>query len=267
MKATLFNSKGEKKSQIDLPRSFSTKIREDIVKKFYEADKFIQPYASFTEAGKRQSASGTISHKRHDWKGHYGRGISRIPRKTMWRRGTQFFWVGANIPGTRQGRRAHPPKGIGKEKRINNKEVQLAMNSALAATTNKDYILRRYSSLDKIENTPFVIESFPEKTKDLRGTFKAILGGASRLAFKKKEIRAGKGKTRGRKYKSNAGILVVTAPEEKVRFSGLDIVTTDDLTIADLYPLGRLTIFTKKAIESFSEEKQKTKSSKGESNR
>jgi len=106
MKATLYNSEGTKKSTVDLPKIFETRIREDIVAKYFESDKFIQPYAAKLKAGMRQSASGTISHKRHDWKGHYGRGISRIPRKTMWRRGTQFFWVGANAPGTRGGRKA-----------------------------------------------------------------------------------------------------------------------------------------------------------------
>lgn len=257
MKTTLYSSKGEKKSQIELPKLFSIRVREDIVKKFYEADKFIQPYSSFVEAGKRQSASGTISHKRHDWKGHYGRGISRVPRKTIWRRGTQFFWVGANIPGARQGRRAHPPKGVGKEKKINKKEIQLAMNSAFAATSQKQFILKRYSSLEKIDNAPFIIGSLPTKTKELRDLINKILGEASRLAFKQKTVRPGKGKTRGRKYKSNAGILIVTAPNEKAKFSGFDIVTTDTISISDLYPLGRLTIYTQKALEALSETREK----------
>jgi large subunit ribosomal protein L4e len=258
MKTTLYSSKGEKKSQVELPKLFSIRVREDIVKKYFEADKLIQPYASFTRAGMRQSAHGTISHKRHDWKGHYGRGISRVPRKTMWRRGTQFFWVGANVPGTRQGRRAHPPKGIGAAKKINKKEIVLAFNSAMAATANKDFILKRYSTLDKIENIPFIIEALPTKTKELKETIKAMLGDVARLAFKEKTVRAGKGKTRGRKYKSNAGALIVTSPEEKSKFSGIDIKATSEITIADFYPLGRLTIYTKKALEELS------KDSKGE---
>ena len=262
MKTTLYSSKGEKKSQIELPGFFSIRVREDIVKKYFEADKFIQPYASFIRAGLRQSASGTISHKRHDWKGHYGRGISRVPRKTMWRRGTQFFWVGANVPGTRQGRRAHPPKGIGAAKKINKKEIVLAFNSAMAATANKNFILKRYATLDKIDNTPFVIESLPTKTKELRAAITSILGEASKLAFKNKEVRAGKGKTRGRKYKSNAGALIVISPEEKAKFSGIEIKTTSDISIADFYPLGRLTIYTKKAIEELSKDKTKKEEKK-----
>ncbi|MBU0466060.1 MAG: 50S ribosomal protein L4 [Nanoarchaeota archaeon] len=259
MKTTLYNSKGEKKSQVELPELFSTKVREDIVQKYFEADKFIQPYASFVEAGKRQSASGTISHKRHDWKGHYGRGISRIPRKTMSRRGTQFIWVGANAPGTRGGRRAHPPKGIGKEKKINKKEITLAFNSAFAATGQKHYILKRYSSLEKINSVPFVIESLPKKTKDLIQLIKQILDNAFNLAFKKKTVRAGKGKLRGRKYKSNAGGLIIIGNEEKAKFSGIEVKHLNNITISDLYPLGRLTIYTKKALEELNGENKNKK--------
>lgn len=259
MKAQLYSSKGEKKSQVDLPKVFSTNIREDIVKKYFEADKFIHPYGPYTYAGLRQSASGTISHQRHDWKGHYGRGISRAPRKTMWRRGTQFFWVGANVPGARGGRQAHPPKGIGKEKKINKKEIELALNSAFAATAHKDLVVKRYSSLDKLEHVPFVIESLPTKTKDFKELIKTIFAENSRIAFKNKEVRAGRGSMRGRKYKSNAGVLILTGNDEKIKLSGFDIKKIDEVSISDLWPLGRLTIYTHKALESLNKENKEKK--------
>jgi len=249
MKTQLYSSKGEKKSQVNLPKIFSTKIRKDIVSKYFEADKFSQPYAPKKGAGMNQSASGTISHKRHDWKGHYGRGISRIPRKTMWRRGTQFMWVGASAPGTRGGRKTHPPKGIGKEKKINKKEVKLAFDSAFAATASEDLITKRYDSLEKIGNVPAVIESVPTKTKELIITLKEIFKGNVKLVMKSKTQRAGKGTRRGRKYKSNAGLLIITGKDEKVKLKGFDIKTQEDVSISDLYPLGRITLYTKKALE------------------
>ncbi len=255
MKTTLYSSDGKKKSQIELPKIFRMRVREEIVQKYFEADKFIQPYSPFVGAGQRQSASGTISHKRHDWKGHYGKGISRAPRKTMWRRGTQFLWVGAQVPGARGGRKAHPPLGIKKEKKINKKEIALAMNSAFAATANKDIVFKRYSSMEKINEVPFVIESIPEKTKSFFEMLQNILGENFKLAFKKKTIRAGKGKLRGRKYKSNAGILIVTSSGEKAKLKGLDIKQVDDIKISDLYPLGRLTVYTEKALEELGKEK------------
>jgi large subunit ribosomal protein L4e len=249
MKSTLYSPEGKSKGQVDLPKLFSTKIREDIVAKYFEADKFVQPYATKKGAGMRQSASGTISHKRHDWKGHYGRGYSRAPRKTMWRRGTQFFWVGANAPGTRGGRKAHFPKGIGKEKKMNKKEVKLAFNSAFAATASPDYVKNRYSSMDKIETVPIILESLPKKTKELTKTMKEAFSNNTSLTFKKKTVRAGKGSLRGRKYKSTAGALIITSSKEETKFKGLDVKHISEVTISDLYPLGRLTVYTKQALE------------------
>ncbi|MBU0907579.1 MAG: 50S ribosomal protein L4 [Nanoarchaeota archaeon] len=259
MKAQLYSSKGEKKSQVELPKIFSVRVRADIVKKYFEADKFIQPYMPKPRAGLRQSATGTISHQRHDWKGHYGRGISRAPRKTMRRRGTQFFWVGANVPGTRGGRQAHPPKGIGVEKKINKKEIKLAFESAFAATANKELITKRYSTLGKIEHVPFVVESLPAKTKELKDLIKNIFGENSKLAFKNRETRAGRGSMRGRKYKSNAGVLILTGEEKKIKLSGFDIKSIKEVSISDFYPLGRLTIYTQKALESLNKEIKETK--------
>ena len=257
MKTTLYTKAGKKKSDLALPKVFETKIRPDIAIKYFEIDKIAQPYSSDPEGGKKNSASGTISHKRHDWKGHYGRGISRVPRKTMWRRGTQFYWIGAEISSTRGGRRAHPPKGIGKERKLNKKEIKLAMNSAIAATADKDLITKRYSSLEKIEIAPAVIESIPNKTKDLISALKNIYGEAIKVLLKKKKVRSGKGKRRGRKYKTNAGLLIVTGKDENVKFSGVDTTSIDNVTIGDLYPLGRITLFTQKAIEELDAEAKK----------
>ena len=119
MKATLYDTKGTKKSDISLPEIFDTKVREDVAIKTFQSFKFMemQPYSHAPEAGKRHSASGTISHQRHQWKGHYGKGIARVPRKTMWRRGTQFMWIGAEVASTRGGRRAHGPMLIKRPKK------------------------------------------------------------------------------------------------------------------------------------------------------
>lgn len=259
MKATLYDKSGKKKGDVELPKTFATKPREDIVAKFYEADKLIQPYASDTQAGNKHSASGTISHKRHDWKGHYGRGISRAPRKTMWRRGTQFYWIGAQVPGARGGRRAHPPKGIGAEKKMNKKEIILAFNSALAATVNPEFVNGRYATIKKLDNTGFVIEEVPKKTKEFVAALKNIFAENMNLILKNKTVRAGKGKTRGRKYKSNAGVLVITASDEEISMKGFDIKPVDSLDIADLYPLGRLTVYTKKAIDQLNKNTEEKK--------
>ena len=252
MKATLYDVKGKEKGTIVMPKMFDAKIREDIVLKYVEASKYFQPYRPARDAGRKHSAHGTISHKRHDWKGHYGKGISRVPRKTMWRRGTQFFWIGAGFPGARGGPEAHPPKGIGKEKRINLKEIQMAMNSGFAATANKKRIAERYSTFkDERFEAPFVVESKLEnvKTKELIGMIKNLFGENHSLALKEKTVRAGKGKLRGRKYKSNAGLLLVKSSDEKIKTKRIEVKSVSEVVISDLYPLGRLTVYTEKALE------------------
>lgn len=251
MKATLFDMNGAKKGDVELPQLFATPVREDVIAKYFEAEKFehLQPYGSYSEAGKRHSASGTISHRRHEWKGHYGKGISRLPRKVMWRRGVQFYWVGAEVSNTRGGRRAHPPKGVHTPRKINVKEQRLAWYGAFAATLSPDWIKKRYATLTQVSGIPAVIESLPSKTKEMHAALKTIFGPTASRIFKHKEVRAGIGKRRGRKYKENAGLLIVTGKDETIRCAMVEVKSVRELRIADLYPLGRLTLYTKKALE------------------
>lgn len=259
MKGTLYDIKGNKKSEVEMPELFSQKIREDIVAKYFEADKLIQPYAPYKEAGRRHSASGRIRHRRHEWGGHYGKGISRVPRKTMWRRGNQFFWIGAEIASARGGRRAHGPEGIGKEKKINKKEMKIAYNSGFAATADSKHVLGRYGNLEKLElKLPIVVESKLDniKSKEIFSMLKEIFKDAFLFVIKRKELRSGKGSRRGRKYKSNAGLLFVKAKGEKIKAKGFDVKDAGDVVIADLYPLGRFAVYTEKALKEIGEKEK-----------
>jgi len=251
MKATLYSKSGEKKSDVTLPAVFDSKIRQDIVQKYFEAEKFVlrQRYSSFDEAGKRHSASGIISHRRHKWKTAYGKGISRAPRKIMWRRGTQFYWIGAEVSSARGGRTIHGPQGLYTGRKINSKEKKIALSSALASTASKDHVLSRYSTIADSPLVPVVMESFPEKTKETIKVLENIYGSTFDKVFKIKKVRAGKGKRRSRKYKENAGLLVVTAKDENVKCAGLEVKKVSELRIRDLYPLGRLVLYTQKSLK------------------
>ncbi len=57
MKADVFNSEGKKTKQIELPKAFSEKIREDIVAKVLEGKKIKQPYAPTPMAGRSAASS------------------------------------------------------------------------------------------------------------------------------------------------------------------------------------------------------------------
>jgi large subunit ribosomal protein L4e len=255
MKTDLISLKGEKVKQIELPTIFSFRIREDILKKAFETEKMETPYGPNYRAGRRHSASGVIKHLRHAWKSGYGKGMSRVPRKTMWRRGTQFYWIGAEISSARGGRRAHPPKVLSRlsDKKMNKKEFEIAYKSAIAGTASEKGIKKRYSSLSeiKINNFPIIIESKIEgvKSKDIIALLKKLLPKeVYNVAIPKKEVRAGKGKLRNRKYKKTRGIILITGENEKVKTKTIETKKLKKILISDLYPVGRLAIFTEKAI-------------------
>jgi large subunit ribosomal protein L4e len=251
MKAQLFTSEGKEKAEVQLPERFDTLVREDIVQKYLEVEKHQNRvwHSPYEEAGRRHSASGTISHRRHEWKGHYGKGISRVPRKTMHRHGTQFYWIAAEVSGTRGGRSVHAPSGERTPLKINKKEIISAFNSAFASTASKELIVKRYASLDKISHAPLVIESLPKKTKELIAALKSMFGSTFNLVLQKKNVRAGIGKSRNRRYKSTAGLLIVTGNNENASFKGVEIKHLKDVLIQDLFPLGRLTLYTQAALK------------------
>ena len=261
MKTNILDIKGKKGKEITLPSFFSDKIREDIVAKVLEAKKVRHPYAPSPVGGKQHSAAGKIQHTRKVWKTMQGKGISRIPRKIMSRRGSQFNWVGAEIPNMRGGRRAHPPKIISmiNTNRINKKEMRIAFKSALSATANEKIVSNKYERLKnkKISELPLVIESkiVSLKTKDLISSLKEILGNMSEVALKQRKVRSGVGKLRGRRYKKNAGLLLVTGNKEKLKTNIIDVRNVKELNVTDLANggIGRLTMYTEEAIKELGE--------------
>jgi large subunit ribosomal protein L4e len=263
MKAQILSQTGKK--EIEMPEFFSTNIREDIAQKFFEAEKEIQPYGPNPEAGKHHSASGRMAHSRRKWKTSYGKGMSRVPRKTMWRRGDHFYWVGAETSGTRGGRQSHPPKPIHfqAERKINRKEQDIAIKSAFAATANPEIIKKRYATLreEKITILPIVIDGniLKLKTQDFLQFLEKNLGKSFEVAIKRKTQRAGKGKMRNRRYRENAGMLLVTGKGEQCRISGIDVRKISELEIEDLWPLGRLTAYSEQAVRELKEVKEMKK--------
>ena len=254
MKIQILDTEGKKVKEIET-QLFEEPIREDIIFKVIEAEKTKHPYAPKFEAGMARSASGNVTHRRHVWKTDRGRGLSRIPRKISSRRGTQFSWEGAIIPSVKGGRRAHPPKGSVNLSKVNKKELKKALLSALSYVSSVDEIKKKYASLEgkKIEiDLPLVIEEkiFSLKSKAFFESLKNILGELYSIAVQKKTQRAGKGKLRGRRYKKNAGLLIVLGKDESIKVKGVEVVNVSGLTVRDLADNGaRLTMFSEKAIK------------------
>jgi large subunit ribosomal protein L4e len=261
MKAKILNKAGKENKGIDLPKNFSSKIRKDIVLKVFEAQKRQQSYGSKPGAGAGYSASGISIKARHRWKGTYGKGISRIPRKIMSRHGSSFNWVGATTANTRGGRTAHPPRTEKNQfKKINKKELIVAMNSCFSASVDSKMLSNSYGK--EISNIPLVVngEVLKIKTKEFLEFLKNALGEAYEKALKKKNKRCGRGKTRGRKYRLSSGILFIIGKEEEMKRKGVDIVKVDDLSISDLtlngIP-GRMVVYSENAIKEIGEKWKK----------
>ncbi len=258
MKSKVLDLTGKEKTSIEMPKEFSSEIREDIVAKVLEAKKRKQPYSPSPVAGKQHSAKGKIVHRRHVWRSGYGRGASRVPRKIFSQRGSQFNWEAAEVPQARGGMRTHPPKiaHFLKTLKINKKEMKIAFSSSLSATANLKYLNKKYSSINNNKiNVPFII-SIPNsekvKTKELISGLNKILGKELfNIAIKNKEVRSGKGKMRGRKYKSNAGMLLVVGNNENVKTKSFEVKKVQELGTVDLAKggLGRLTVYTENSIK------------------
>ncbi len=255
MKTQLISVDGKKGKEIELPEIFEKPIREDIAKKTFEAEKILHPYGPNPESGKKHSAAGIIRHLRHVWKSGYGSGRSRVPRKIMWRRGSQFYWVGASANSTRGGRRAHGPKANQKliKKKINRKEKTIAFETGISATINSDFVKKRYERLKNLEaiKLPIVFDSsiLKTKTQEFIKKIEENLGDLSKVAKSEKKIRSGKGKLRNRKYRKSPGLLFVVGNDEELKSNIFEVKKVKEIMMRDLYPLGRLTVYTEQAIK------------------
>jgi len=256
MKIQVLDMHGKKAKEIETTL-FDGKIRKDIVQKVAEVEKMndMQENAPFFLAGNQTSASGNVKHNRHVWKTDRGKGLGRYPKKKMSRSGERFVWVGAVVPGTRGGRRAHPPKLGGRMRKINKKEFDIALKSALAMICSHELLKEKYNSLNEKKSNlalPLVIDSkvLSAKTKEFISALKNIFGENFELIMKRKSIRAGEGKMRGRKYRVSGGALLIIGDNENKTISGLDVIKASDVQIKDFASNGaRIVIFTENSIK------------------
>ena len=237
---------------------FDSTVRTDIIQKIVEAEKEKQPYAPYYKAGLQTSASGNVKHNRHVWKTDRGKGLSRYPKKRMSDKGERFTWVAAAIPGVRKGRRAHPPRILRVELKINKKEQKLGFLSALAMIASVERIQSKYSGLKDKEikiKLPIVLDSkiLALKSGDFFDYMKKIMGDdLYEVSMQRSVVRAGRGKMRGRRYKKNAGALLVIGNAQEKKISGIDVKKVKDLKLEDLASNGaRIVMFTEESIKDF----------------
>lgn len=255
MKVNVYSLKGRITGKIDLPDVFSEPLRPDLIKKavLVSQSARLQPYGPDWMAGKRTSA--------FSW--GPGHGVSRVPRV----KGRRYSASGrgAFVPHAVGGRRAHPPVVERKlREKINVKERRKAIASAIAATSDRELVEKRGHLIDKVKELPIVVSDDLEKinkTKETREVFVKLGVWDDILRAKNKKIRAGKGKTRGRKYRKKKSALIVVSADRGINTGarnhpGVEVVRVSDLGVEHLAPgtqHGRLTIYTKSAIRLIGE--------------
>lgn len=253
----IFNLEGKEIQKIELSEVFQTPFRPDIIKRAVLASRRNRqiPYGVDPRAGKKTSAESWGT----------GRGAARVPRVKGSR--THSGGRGALIPFAVGGRRTHPPEGNQNfTEKVNKKEKILAKRSAIAATADPILVESRGHIIEEIHFLPLIISDEIEslkKTQEVQGAFQNLgltfdIAKAKRRNF---HVRAGKGKRRGRKYKSGKSVLLVVANDNGImnaarNISGVDVVFVDQLNTEHLAPgthAGRLTVWSKSAIEFLGE--------------
>jgi len=259
MKANIIGIDGTAKGSIELPSVFETEYKPKLIQRAALALQTTkkQPKGNDQRAGKKNTA---------DYFGYrgvpaYRRGINvehaRLPR--MRNRGAVLYGRVAYVPQAVGGHRAHGLKSWETiVEKINKKERKLALKSAIAATTIKELVAKRFVfdvALPIIIEDKF--ESVAKTAEVVEALSKVGVGKDLENAKSKIRKRAGRGKSRGRVWKAKKSVLIVTGKNSLVlraarNLPGVDTVTVKSLNVDLLAPgaeAGRLVVWTKSAVE------------------
>jgi large subunit ribosomal protein L4e len=252
MKAKVVAVSGKDAGEIELPVVFDTPYRPEVIHKVYVnlLSHSYQKQGRYPAAGEMVSAESRNT----------GLGIARLARA----RGEGFPRAGqaASVAGVRHGRVAHPPESWKIiYKKINHKERQLGLCSAIAATASKELVERRGHKIGDKVRLPIIVSNDVEsiaKTKDLKKALVDLgLGDDIARASVTRKAQSGTARRRGRPARSGTSALIVVGNDSKLitlshSISGVDIKHAKDVSVIDLAPGSkpiRLTIFSQNAIE------------------
>jgi large subunit ribosomal protein L4e len=238
--------------EIELPIVFDTPYRPEVIHKVYVnlLSHSYQRQGRYPGAGENVSAESRNT----------GLGIARLARA----RGEGFPRAGqaAGVAGVRHGRVAHPPeswKNI--YKKINHKEKQLGLCSAIAATARKDLVEKRGHKIGDNVKLPVIVSNEIEsitKTKDLQKALVDLgLGSDLARASMTRKARSGTARRRGRQGRSGTSALVVVGNDSNLvalsrSITGVDIKHANNISVVDLAPGSkpiRLTVFSQNAVD------------------
>ena len=250
MKVPVLDTENKQVEEVELPKVFQTPYRPDVIRRAVIAQQShgFQPQGRDPMAGKRTTAESM----------GVGLGIARVPRIKGGRRAA----FGVSIVG---GHQAFPPRAEKRiRKEINKKERRLAIRSGIAATAVRDIVAGRGHVIDYVGQLPLVVDDniqLLSKTKEVRDLFVNLGVWPDVERAERRKIRAGRGKTRGRKRRVGKGPLIVVSEDlgigkASANIPGVDVAEVSDLNGELLAPgghPGRLVVWTRSAFTSLDE--------------
>jgi large subunit ribosomal protein L4e len=261
MKVNILSIEGKKVEEFDATKFFSNDVRKDLILRAVrsELSKKYQPKAPYKWAGLETSAEYVGNKDRY--RTMKNRGGAMLPHEKLPK--GRYGRV-RMIPFAVTGRRAHPPKveKIIAEK-INNKEYQKALFSAISASCIPDVVKERTGS---VYNVPYVMVDDIEKVNKSKDVLKMLetlgLNEEIEKSINSRKRITGFRKTRtGRAYKERRSVLFVVSNDcplikSGANLSGSAVVMVDKLTVNDLAPgglPGRVVIWSKNSIQKLGE--------------
>merc|ERR1712232_1116801 len=249
----IWDAEGKQSSQYALPAVFTAPIRSDVVQ-FVHTNinkNSRQAYAVSVGAGYQTSAESWGT----------GRAVARIPRVPgggTHRAGQAAFGNmcrgGGMFAPNKVWRRWH--------RRVNLNQKRMAVCAALAASALPSLVMARGHSIDNVPEVPLVVanDAFSglEKTKAAVALLKAVNAYDDvERSHDSKNIRAGTGKRRNRRFTSRVGPLVVydeSGPLTRAfrNLPGVELCQVSRLNLLRLAPgghLGRFIIWTEGAFK------------------
>jgi large subunit ribosomal protein L4e len=238
----IYSLEGKVKGKVDLPAVFKTPYRPDLIQKTVVAEQANarQAYGVTPLSGLKTSAD-YFGSRRKSYRQTINRAQSRLPRVKT---GGGGLGRVRRVPQAVGGRRAHPPRARDLSRKVNRKEYQLALHSAVAATAVKHLVEGRGHVVGDRE-LPIVVEDGVEDLQKARDVVKALesLGLGGELGSRRKKR-----------------ILIVVNEDKGIRraaagIKGVEVATLNELDVDLLAPgthAGRLTVWGESAVKKVS---------------
>mmetsp|Transcript_18501 Transcript_18501/g.27956 ORF Transcript_18501/g.27956 Transcript_18501/m.27956 type:complete len:380 (+) Transcript_18501:62-1201(+) len=249
---SVFSLTGEKAGETSLPSVMTAPLRCDIVQ-FVHTNmnkNKRQAYAVNIKAGKQAVATSWGT----------GRAVARIPR--VGGSGTSRSGQGAFGNMCRGGRMFAPTKTWRKwHRKINITQKRYAVASALAASAVPALVMSRGHVIDEVPEIPLVVENAVESTKKTTQAKDILVALGAALdvdkAANSKQVRAGKGKMRNRRYTLRRGPLIIYDSNDGIEkafrnLPGVELCCVDRLNLLQLAPgghMGRFCVWSQAALD------------------